>query len=247
MIKILNKLIITDYRSIAYDKLDIDNVVALVGANESGKTNLLRALKYIKPPKTLVNVNDSFYIDYKTEVRMMSPSFKANKFPRLEYELINLEKLVKDEKLLGVIQENDIKTAIITREGNKPENYSIELTIKKSLPIIENVTATAIQLTAEQKDTKDIPPQQWIYMETPQDYQTQTDEKIAQGLIKSYDASQAREFLKTKIKNEILSNIKVFFWAYDEDEIIPDMVPIDDFVTTPSKYKRVHDLFKIGG
>ncbi len=247
MIKILNKLTITDYRSIASDKLDLDNVVALVGANESGKTNLLRALKYIKPPQKLDDGNDPFYMDFKTEVRMMSPSFKVNKFPRLEYELVNLEKLVKDGKLLGVITENEIRTAIITREGNKPEDYSIELTIKKSLSILENVSTVAVQLTAEQKEAKDIPPQQWIYVETPQDYQAQIDEKVTQGLIKSYDASQAREFLKTKIKNEILSNIKVFFWAYDEDEIIPDMVPIDDFVTTPSKYKRVHDIFKIGG
>ncbi len=247
MIKILNKLSITDYRSIASDKLDLDSVVALVGANESGKTNLLRALKYIKPPQNPDDKNDSFHMDFKTEVRMMSLSFKANKYPRLEYELTNLDKLVKDEKLLEVIKENEIKTAIITREGNKQEDYSIELTIKKSLPIVENISATAIQLTAEQKDTKDISPQQWIYVETPQDYQTQLNERVTQGLIKSYDASQAREFLKTKIKNEILSNIKVFFWAYDEDEIIHDMVPIDDFIVTPSKYKRVYDLFKIGG
>lgn len=91
----------------------------MVGANESGKTNLLRALKYIKPPQNPDDTNDPFYMDFKTEVRMMSPSFKANKYPRLEYELVNLDKLVKDEKLLEVIRENEIKTAIITREGNK--------------------------------------------------------------------------------------------------------------------------------
>lgn len=247
MIKILNKLSITDYRSIALDKLELDNVIALVGANESGKTNLLRALKYIKPPQNPDDTSDPFCMDYKNEVRMMSPSFKANKYPRLEYELVNLEKLIKDEKLLSVIRENEIKSVIITREGNKPDDYSIELTIKKPLPIIENITTTAVQLIAEQKDTKEIAPQDWIYIESPQDYQTQIDEKVAQSLIKSHDASQAREFLKTKIKNEILSNIKVFFWAYDKDEIIQDIVPIDDFIATPGKYKRVYDLFKIGG
>lgn len=247
MIKILNQLSITDYRSIASEKLNLDNVVALVGANESGKTNILRALKYIKPPQTPDDVNDPFYMDFKTEVRMMSASFKANKYPRLEYELVNLDKLIKTEKLLQVVRENEIKSAIITREGNKPDDYSIELTIKKSLPIIENIGTAVFQLTAEQKDTKEVSPQDWMYLDSPQDYQAQIDEKTTQGLIKSYDASQAREFLKTKIKNEILSNIKVFFWAYDEDEIIHDMVPIDDFIATPSKYKRVYDLFKIGG
>jgi len=247
VIKILNKLSITDYRSIASGKLDLDSVVALVGANESGKTNLLKALKYIKPPQNPEDVNDPFYMDFKTEVRMMSPSFSATEYPQLEYELVNLNKLVKDENLLEVIKENEIKSATITRKGNKPEDFSIELVINKSPPIVENISANTIQLTKEQKGTKDILPQQWVYIEALEDYQAQIEEKATQGLIHSYDASQAREFLKTKIKNEILSNIKVFFWEYDKDEIIHDMVPIDDFIASPSKYKRVHDLFKIGG
>ena len=138
---IITKVTITDFRSISSDVLELDNVVALVGANESGKTNLLRAIKFIKPPANPADANDPFYVDKEKDTRMLSDAFTNQQYPKIEYELVEIVRLINDPYLRAYVEGNKIETATITRQGNTPDEFAIELTIKAPPYIVENISA----------------------------------------------------------------------------------------------------------
>lgn len=244
---IIKKVTITDYRSIESDSIELSNVSVLVGANESGKTNLLRAINLIKPPIDPNNVEDIFVINKEKDTRMLSNSFTSQQFPTLEYEIEGITRLINEQYLKTFIETNQINDAVITRHGNKPEDFSIELSIKSPPHVIENLTGENLELTAEGKDTIVIPPSSWRIADEFPLYQVSIEELGLAGTLKYYDPSSSREFLKEKIKTEILSNLKVFFWTYEEKQIIQDVVPIAEFITNPETFPRINDLFKLGG
>ncbi len=244
---IITKVTITDFRSIESDYVELDNVAALVGANESGKTNLLRAIKFIKPPTDPANIGDPFYLNKESDTRMLSNSFTSQLFPKIEYELNGIARLINDPYLKTYVQGNKIETAIVTRQGNTPDDFAIELTVKAPPYIVENISAQNVELTAEGKDSVTLTPSGWQIFEDHVSYQQSIDQQITAGTLKAYDPSLSREFIKAKIKNEMLLNIKVFFWTYEEKQIIQDIVPITDFIANPEAFPRVSDLFTLGG
>ena len=244
---IITKVTIADFRSIESDYVELDNVAALVGANESGKTNLLRAIKFIKPPTDPANIEDPFSISKEKDTRMLSNSFTSQLYSKIEYELNEIARLINDPYLKTYVQGNKIETAIITRQGNTSDDFAIELTIKAPPYIVENISAENVELTAEGKDTVTLPASGWQIFEDHASYQQTIEQQVAASTLKAYDLSLSREFIKAKIKNEILANIKVFFWTYEEKQIIQDIVPIADFIADPEAFPRVSDLFTLGG
>lgn len=244
---LLTKVTITDFRSIESDLVELNNVSTLVGANESGKTNLLRAIKFIKPPVDPVNPEDPFVISKEKDTRMLSESFINQLYPKIEYELNGISRLVDDAYLKSYVTGQKIDTAILTRQGNTSADYSIELAIKTPPHIIENITPQNLEVTAEGKDTLTFPPSGWQIIEDYDAYKPSIDQKVAASELKFYDQSSSREFIKEKIKTEILANIKVFFWTYEEKQIIQDIVPLAEFIANPEAFPRISDLFKLGG
>lgn len=244
---IITKVTITDFRSIENDFVELGDVGALVGANESGKTNILRAIKFIKPPITPDTPTDSYTISKEKDTRMLSTSFINQVFPRIEYELNDISRLIIDQNLKNYVVGNQIEGATLTRQGNALTDYSIELTIKTPPFIVENVSAQNVELAVEGKPNIAIAPTSWQIFEDHESYKQSIEEKVVASLLKFYDPSTSREFIKEKIKAEILANLKVFFWTYEEKEIIQDVVPIAEFITAPETYPRVYDLFVLGG
>lgn len=244
---ILTKVTITDFRSIENDNVELGGVAALVGANESGKTNLLRAIKFIKPPTDANNPEDPFVISKQKDTRMLSASFDSQAYPKIEYELTDISRLINDAYLKTYVTGQNIDKAILTRQGNTAADYSIELTVKTPPYIIENISAQNVDITAEGKDTVTIAPAVWQIFEDHDSYQTSIDQSVAANVLKVYDPTNSRDFIKGKIKTEILANIKVFFWTYEEKQIIQDVVPLAEFIANPEAFPRVNDLFKLGG
>jgi hypothetical protein len=54
-------------------------------------------------------------------------------------------------------------------------------------------------------------------------------------------------FIEGLLINLILRNIKIFFWEYDEEDYLKDIVSIDEFIKKPQKYSTVFNMFKICG
>jgi len=244
---LISKVTIIDFRSISADFLEMDNVTALVGANESGKTNLLRAIKFIKQPTNPSSVDGPFCIDKDRDTRMLSNSFLNQQYPKIEYEINDVIRLINNQDLKSFVENNSIETAVITRQGNITDDFSIELSIKIPPYIVENLSDQNIELALGEKDSITLPPTSWQIIEDKTSYQVSIDQLVADGKLKVYDPNQSREFIKSKIKNEILTNIKVFFWTYEEKQIIQDIVPITEFIEKPENFPRISDLFKLGG
>ena len=61
------------------------------------------------------------------------------------------------------------------------------------------------------------------------------------------DGKEKNDFLKEAILDELLENIKVYFWKYDRSNYIKEAVVIDEFVNSlhSQKFKAVLEIFKI--
>lgn len=244
---LITKVTITDFRSIESGVVELENVAALVGANESGKTNLLRAIKFVKPPADPNNPDDPYFIARDRDTRMLSSSFINQHFPKIEYEIDDISRLINDPYLKSYVDHNKIQTVTITRQGNNVSDYSIEFSIKTPPVIIENISPESLELTAEGKDSITLPPVGWQMLEDYAVYQQSIDQRVAANELRFHDPSASREFIKEKIKSEILANLKVFFWTYEEKQIIQDVVPIDQLIADPDSFPRIVDIFKLGG
>lgn len=114
---IVSKVHINAYKSIHSLSLDLDNnITVLIGPNESGKTNILKAIEHFKPECPLTT-------DLTCQ---FSPFYDNNKTPQISLELTNF---TRDEQAkLGKLFDG-FKTAdrlILRREGPEPKDYKIQ-------------------------------------------------------------------------------------------------------------------------
>ncbi len=113
---VISKLVINGFKSINRLSLPLDpNITLLIGPNESGKTNVLKAVEAINPEVTLdLNLTCQF-----------SDLYKSGKPPIVDLEFSQLNKGDK-EKLTNIHSSfSSIDSFILRKEGNNQKNYKI--------------------------------------------------------------------------------------------------------------------------
>jgi len=113
---IISKLIINGFKSINRMSLPLDpHVTLLIGPNESGKTNVLKALEAFNPDINL-DINDTC---------QFSDLYKTGKPPIIDIEFSQLNK--NDKAKLSQIHSSfgSIDSFILRKEGNNQKNYKI--------------------------------------------------------------------------------------------------------------------------
>lgn len=114
---VISKVHITAFKSIRQQTLPLaPNITVLIGPNESGKTNLLKAIEHFKPDEPL-NIDQTC---------QYSDAYQNGKYPHIGLELTNFtrEERTKLVKLYEGFR--NIDTFVLRREGPKITDYKIQ-------------------------------------------------------------------------------------------------------------------------
>ena len=118
---IVSKVYINSFKSIRKMTLPLSpKITVLIGPNESGKTNILKAIEYIRPDMPLSNEQTCQY----------SELYQASKPPQIAIELTNFTR--EEQAKLAKVYEGfrSVDSFILKREGPKLSDYKIQLNDK---------------------------------------------------------------------------------------------------------------------
>jgi predicted ATP-dependent endonuclease of OLD family len=224
-----------------------DSITTLVGANESGKTNLLMAIQHLekrntekkdtcyfcenswnKSPKIYLRLN-SQYLDLniksgfiEIEISEEDIQFSNNSEEELlEYEDVR-DLLIKYNKKSD-IDSNQIEIAI-------PDSILSLYPDLKAQGIIKLINNEPVRLSnMSYSDQK-------TWSEHVNEFFKGGEVRISGVLPK---------IQKEKLIEKILKNNKIVYWSYSESNFIRDSVSLQAFKATPDNYKYLQNLFTI--
>ncbi len=245
---ILNEIEINSYRSIVCQNLKItNNCMGFVGLNESGKTNLLNAIRLL---------GSGFPATIKDKSKI------TNELPRIRYyftvqeEIQNMAKEYCNEELVKVLlipYEKVIKKLEITK-------YCSMRTLEKEKEIYKKVKKYSIEYNIELngqfyklKDGLTIPAGTTVtYNDLVCDItkiQLINKELIPESLISSYEVSNIENIKKvvTPFLNQFLDKKvpQVVYWEYDDAYLVPSEITYDVFIKADKPSENCTPLFNI--
>lgn len=245
---LLKEIKICNYKT--YLNLEItfkDSITTLVGPNECGKTNLLESIHFLENYQKLTK-NDTclFCKSYWNE----EPGF----IYYLNSKYLNLKDLKSD--LILEVKPNKIKLSDPSESpsekifinmhriffpvgggGHVHVRFPQELITKYNLPEME---------TIKDGNHFDIPELSNKELEQFNDFNTNTS-LYNRVTIQKIKASKSNTLDNAKYLKDVLQNIKIIYWAYDETKFIQDTVDINSLNQNPKQYKYILNMLKITG
>jgi len=263
MANIIHSISICDFRSFANQDINLSDVTCLIGANESGKTNLLDAI-YLAKLGNKSNPDDKQIIK-KSDIRKNSEKYVRNQLPIISYEidikiLLNspLNEFFQDSRSINLTRDgNDIKVEIlpITNDISLVKNISTEIINISSKQLTERPpesTENVKELRVKNNNPEEvitIKPNSYILMR-PDEYiknQILIDEQVEKGNLKIFKNEEINLEIEEDILKEINKNLKIFTWSNDEKYHLPDLVSIENIKTKLDEMPVIKSLFKLGG
>ncbi len=238
----LKKIQIKNYRSFVDEEILFDNITAIVGPNEGGKTNILKAISHL-------DQENSFQHD---DLRKGSKDYPDGKI-EIQYEIILNDKIIPE--LLSEVPNLNNKTFIITKKGKTSEDASYEYKLLDLQNIDKIILIKKVGNFKKSFDKAELRAfdkalqNKWL-IKSPTLNLTKTP---FPQLRKKKDISvldnnkSLNKFLSEKIFEELQSNIKIYFWEYNKDAFLKNIVSINELITTPGKFIAVKNIFKIAG
>lgn len=257
---ILKTVKIKNYRSLEHVEIEMQPTCRiLVGINESGKSNILKALALIDE-----NVNPS-----KSDIRQILPNEDLIKWAGVSF----IFELNPPEQKL-------IYSGCSTRVLNKQKTRAILKMGKRKLSLQElceqnNQAAYHISLIRKVKFASN---HEWdddctitgnwkkVSESCPGDVQVPISKTVSvtlaecsivncddypdipEELLEDATAHDVEELIKTQIKNIVLSNLpESVFWTYDEKNLLPPSVDCDEFIGDPDTCLPLKNMFVLAG
>ncbi len=231
----LKSLELTNYRTFGSETLDIDKeITLLVGANESGKTNLLDALELLDVEKTF---NDS-------DTKINSEYSAKNYEPYLSYRMELTEEMqTKLKRYARYFEKNN--EVFINRNGSDIDDITVDTVndVSYDFPIAYRNVSDVEQKLISKNGIVALSPQS--YTLTSINY-FKNSKLFKDGKVIKIEDKERNRLLTAKIKEIVLENMpSVFLWKYSDAYYIPKDVPID-FYNQKDKFQSVINLFKLG-
>ncbi|MEK7120746.1 MAG: AAA family ATPase [Patescibacteria group bacterium] len=247
--KLINKIEIENFKSFLKEEFFVDDLTAIVGANESGKTNVLKAINHFSKDKRYTSFGRE-----EGDFRLDSPSFPNGEISIVcEFVLNNalIPELIKLEpKLAGKIfrlEKNGKLNITPTLSGRFTEKVTGVAGILK----INNrqLFKTQMQSILDKGQLDFAMTNGWLFKNQSINLtKNPCATLLRESKIENLTEDKKDMYLAEQVQNELLQNIKILFWKYEEKEhYLPEKVPIADFVANPSQYPGVNCMFTITG
>lgn len=251
--KFLTGLDVNNYKSFLDDSFKIDDFITIVGPNESGKTNVLEAIKHISKDNQSTPFDDG-------DLRFDCPDFPEAKI-KIKYHVLISKKICPDLCFYFPMLENTTLTLAKEGELKGTPSWSVvdsEIPLSRihDLYIVEHKTnfKQGVKNIKEDNINKLINfsyKTGWLINNSTVNFSHKPfNELIRSGALRKASKEEKKKLLHSALQNEILTNINVLFWEYKKDSsFFPERVSIEDFVSNPNKreYESINNIFLVAG
>lgn len=262
MVVSINEVNIKNFRSIENLNLTFqDNCRILVGINEAGKSNILKALRLLSPNFEVTNADlrqfgvddnydDNAYIKFDFSI----PQNSANKF----LEDFKALFLTSNKNLVLGKQNNkdffindvfktlnsgcyriDIKTKKkYAQYYILPQNIKINSNIKK----VTNECADEFKVILKNKQVYTLKDYDYIDLESLQ------DNEIPDNFIDDITMDDLQSAYGTSVLEYVRNNLpKIIYWKYDDKYLLPSEIEKNSFITDPDSCIPLKNMFELAG
>lgn len=243
----LTKITISNFRSIQRQAIEItNNCTILVGKNEAGKTNILKAIAGGLDA-------EAYKIEPKDKRKKLAtePATAVENFIKYEFELTDEE----IEDLFGEYYSSGIPDEVISIAGKK----------MSLLDFIKNRFSSGVYKYDFKSDTSS-----GLYYTLPQSVKLEKtlyrvvsevsneEETIyevgeitgdfIEGCVEELNLGALVKILSSKLTTFIQENLPtVYYWQYKEDFLLPGSVNIETFKENPDSCKPLKNIFTLAG
>jgi len=238
---------IKNFKSFTEEVVKFNEVTCFVGANESGKTNLLDAIYHLASQKQSIPFDPD-------ELRIGAPDYPTGEI-EIEYTIKLTGSLIGE--LLQTFPDIEKKLLFLTKIG-KPGHAPVW---EGSSNILQRTISDIVQINNkrifvqsfrsdknQQKISKQRSKVGWFINDSSIDLRKKPYKKLLEEeKITLLTGKEKINFINDLLKDTILKNIKLYQWEYKEENFLQETVPIADFIQNPSNYRSVTNMFIISG
>lgn len=248
MPKFLEKIKIVDFKSFTEEEIDLNKVTCIVGANESGKTNLLDAIFHLSKQKQV----SPFTPD---ELRIGSPDYPKGEI-KIEYT-IKLSDIFLPDNIVKNLPGSLNRSLVLTKIG-RPSTAPLwgvasDIT-QSSIPDIIEIKNKRLFIqsfsagTNELKEAKQRSEIGWFVNDSAIDLRKSPYKKLLdEEKIVLLKGKEKVGFINEILKSCVLGNINLYQWRYRPEDFLQENVSIADLIQNPNKYRSVVNMFTISG
>lgn len=255
----LDRVEIKNFRSIPEATIFFDQrCKILVGINEAGKSNFLKALSLLSPDFKI----DSF--DIREHLPNEEPVEESEVLFIFKLSNEDLEKIFKKIKNViltkkidsPIIEINDKKLNLL--EFMKKRNevlYEVNLISKEKNTVHWDLEENNYKLLANWKKKIDKTIDKTIKLNEKEvnlkDFEIINREnfpKISEEYLENIDASFLNDFVGKEYIKFLNENLpKCIFWKYDKDYLLPSKIDLNEFSKNPKSCKPLMNMFNLAG
>ena len=243
----LTKITISNFRSIKDQTIEINNnCMILVGKNEAGKTNILKAIA------GGLNV-EAYKIEPKDKRKKLAtePAETTENFIKYEFKLC-------DEELESLFEEYNnpnIPDDVISMSGKKVSLldfiknrfsfglYKYDFKDNNRLGMYYSVPQSVKMVKPLYKVTSGVSNEEETIYEVGE-----ITGDFVDGCVEELDMDALVKMLSSKLTTFIQENLPpVYYWQYKEDFLLPDSVNIETFKENPDSCKPLKNIFTLAG
>lgn len=244
--KIIESVSIKNYKSFLKDDFSLESLTAIVGANESGKTNSLKAIYELSKDKQSSTFDNG-------DFRLGSPDFPDGEIV-LKFEIILnkflIPKLSEIEPELTKLKLYISKTGRLKKEPKWSASIESNCLNIKDVILVKNKNEFRKQSKdyLEKNVINDACAEGWMFKDSNMNFTKNPFCNLSKNKhIIKLENEEKIAHLSEVILCELLQYIKILFWRYRDDDYLHDKVPLEEFVSNTKKFSCIDNIFQIAG
>ncbi|MFB6181947.1 MAG: AAA family ATPase [Candidatus Magasanikbacteria bacterium] len=260
----LEKAHIKNFRSIKEVEINFEyNCRGLVGINESGKTNILKALNLLDSEEKIQKTNnkriplpkedtiEESYIIFHLElsdndIKKIVKNIESKVYS--QYESYTILKKEEDslnlEEIIDMIS-NKVLYKVDIEEKSRDLNFTGSSTKKEEMSIVEGWKKVSKNCPSTHK-IEDL--EEKVELKNYYLLDARKFEEEPQKYLKPLKLDDFLSFIEDNIKDYVRHNLpNVIFWEYKEENILPPELKVRKFLRDPNNCKPLKNIFELAG
>jgi energy-coupling factor transporter ATP-binding protein EcfA2 len=254
----LLQAVISNFRSIKDATIRFEpRCLALVGINECGKSNLLKALALLDPKREFLN----------DDIRDFSPDEPANQnaFVRFDFELDDSDRDACLQSISDEIHRPTERTPLMERAGetftlsqfiatHRHAFYFANIKLKKKSPVCARLDDDWLVLDGWYQPAKGTSDQTPITFADGETRPAKDVRAVHRSLLPDNEMSKFTDCTVVTIEGMICEAIKLrvlermpecLYWSYSETQLLPAQILLDAFAANPASCEPLREMFAL--